>query len=116
MAQWLDGQDHGGNGKLTLCLPLGWGHMGVPVCLSRVAVAQIKIPGLALMRQQRSGNNKVARLVPLVTMGTSLVACGKFSGDKSEGREEGQMESVMERYPSHAKGDMEHSQKILEMI
>lgn len=40
---------------------------------------------------------------------------GKFSDDKLEGRKEGQMDSVMEIYPSPAKGNMEHSQKILEM-
>ena len=78
-------------------------------------MAQIQTPGLALMRQRRGGNNKAARLAPLVTTGTSRVSCGKFSDDKSEGRKEGQTDSVMEIYPSHAKGNMEHSQKILDI-
>lgn len=107
MAQWMDGQDCGGNGKLTSCLPLGWGDMGVPVCLSTVTltVAQTQTPGLALTRQQKGGNKEAARLAPLVTTGTSLVSRGKFSADKSEGRKEGQMDSVMEIYPSHEKGN-----------
>lgn len=50
--------------------------------------------------QQRGGNDEVAQLAPLVTTGTSLVPCGKISDDKSEGRKEGQMDSVTEIYPS----------------
>lgn len=68
-------------------------------------------PGLALLRQQRGGNKEA----PLVTMVTSLVSGGKFSGDRSEGGQEGQMDSIVEIYPSHAKENMEDSQKLLEI-
>lgn len=67
---------------------------------SRVTLAHMGTPGPGLTRQQRGGNDEVAQLAPLVTTGTSLVPCGKISVDKSEGRKEGQMDSVTEIYPS----------------
>lgn len=67
-------------------------------------MAQLETPGLALMRQQRDGNEEKARPAPLVTMGTSLVSHRQFSGDKAEGRKAGQMDSVTEIYPSHEEG------------
>lgn len=54
-ARWSDGQERGGSGKPTSWLPLGWGGMGVPVCLSGVTVAHVETPGLALMRQKNGG-------------------------------------------------------------
>lgn len=65
-----------------------------------MTLAHMETPGPDLTRQQRGGNNEVAQLAPLVTTGTSLVPCGKFSDDKSESRKEGQMGSVTEIYPS----------------
>lgn len=49
-------------------------------------------------------NKEEARLAPLVTMGTSPVSWGRFLQDKSGGRKEGQRDSIMEIYPSHAEG------------
>jgi len=62
----------------------------------RGAVGQMVTPGLAQTRQQRGGNNKETWLAPLVTAGTLLLSRGKFSDDKSDGREEGQMDSVIQ--------------------
>lgn len=71
--------------------------MGLPTCLSKAIVVHTETPGLALMRQQRGGNNEVAWLAPLVTMGTSLTSCGKFSDDESEGRKDGQRDGDLSK-------------------
>lgn len=68
------GQDCGGRGELSSCLslPEQW--------------LWLRDPWPSSERQQTGGNNEVAQLVLLLTVGTSLVSRGGFSDVKAEGR------------------------------
>lgn len=103
MAQWVQGQEFGGDGKLSSCLslPEQW--------------LRLRDPWPSSERQQRAGKDEVAQLTLLLALGTSLVSHGRFSDDKPEGRKWDRWGRAMEIFPSRAKGNTEHSQKILEM-
>lgn len=74
MAQWVEEQESGGYGKLSLCLslPEQWLWLTDTWPSSE--------------RQQRGGNNEVEQLAPLLATGTSLESRGRFSDDNPEGR------------------------------